>query len=110
MLGYLRDIAELCIIADAFCFPSYREGLSVALMEAMTCGLPVVCSKIRSNVDLIVENSGLYFDPNSIDDCKNAIEKLLSSDMKHFGFYNREKIKNFNIDAVIAQMKTIYEK
>jgi glycosyltransferase involved in cell wall biosynthesis len=32
---------------------SFREGMPVALMEAMSCGLPAVCSKIRGNTDLI---------------------------------------------------------
>ena len=44
LLGYREDIPELLMSADLFAFPSYREGLSVALMEAMAAGLPSVVS------------------------------------------------------------------
>ena len=47
-------------MADLFVFPSFREGLSVALMEAMASGLPIVCSKIRGNVDLVMDHKGGY--------------------------------------------------
>ena len=58
MLGFRTDIIKLCKIADIFCFPSLQEGLPVALMEAMAAGLPIVCSAIRGNVDLIEEGKG----------------------------------------------------
>lgn len=49
-LGFCRNVNELCNSCDAFIFPSVHEGLSVALMEAMACGKPVIVSKIRGNV------------------------------------------------------------
>ena len=60
LLGYRTDVMEINHIADVFVFPSFREGLSVALMEAMACGLPVVCSDIRGNRDLIEDAKGGY--------------------------------------------------
>ena len=42
MLGYRKDISELYGVANAFAFPSFREGLSVSLMEAMAMEMPVV--------------------------------------------------------------------
>lgn len=110
LLGFRTDIVELCGAADAFVFPSYREGLSVSVMEAMACGLPVVCSKIRGNTDLIDENGGILFDPHSVEDCGKAIKGMLASDMKNKGAYNKEKIKGFSTDAVIARMTDIYKK
>ena len=53
LLGYRKDIYELNKISDIFIFPSKREGLSVALMEAMVCQLLIACSNIRGNIDLI---------------------------------------------------------
>ena len=53
LVGFRNDIADIYNAADVFIFPSFREGLSVSLMEAMASGLPVVCSRIRGNIDLI---------------------------------------------------------
>lgn len=55
LLGFRKDVSDIYKVSDAFVFPSFREGLSMALMEAMCCGLPVACSSIRGNVDLIDE-------------------------------------------------------
>ena len=77
-LGFRKDVRNFYNVADLFVLPSVHEGLSVALMEAMACGLPVVASKIRGNVDLIEEGAGGYlvdtFDANAYSD---AMKKAL---------------------------------
>lgn len=108
LLGYRTDVSELCAASDAFIFPSFREGLSVSLMEAMASGLPCIVSKIRGNVDLIDEKDGALFDPHSVDSCKNAIEQLMKSDRAAAGVYNKEKIKKFELGTIIEQMREIY--
>lgn len=109
MLGYRKDIRELCASADIYCMPSFREGLSVALMEAMSMGLPCIVSKIRGNTDLIDENGGVLFNPYNIDDFRRQFEKLVQMDLIKIGNYNKEKIKNFSIEEINCQMKNIYE-
>lgn len=52
-LGYRNDMMEIFEIADLFIFPSYQEGLPMALLEAMAYGLPVICSDIRGSRDLM---------------------------------------------------------
>lgn len=109
LLGFRSDISELLKAADFFILPSLQEGLSVALMEAMASGLPVVCSQIRGNVDLIDERGGRCFDPYSTEDCREAIESLLEKDLKEFGNHNAERIKEFGIENVGKEMRRIYE-
>lgn len=114
LLGFRKDIGELCEAADVFVFPSFREGLSVSVMEAMASGLPVVCSRIRGNVDLIDEvdeegnGGGVLFEPHSTDSVAEAIERVLYDNVECFGKYNREKIKRFEINNVNNKMKEIY--
>lgn len=50
LLGYRNDVIRIMKSCDVFIFPSKREGLSVALMEAMACGLPCIASKIRQTI------------------------------------------------------------
>ncbi len=109
LLGRREDIAELCKAADVFVFPSFREGLSVALMEAMACGLPCAVSKIRGNTDLIDTNGGKLFDPHSVEGCKNALKELLSGDLQKAGEYNAEKVKRFSLKSVNEKMKGLYD-
>ena len=54
LLGYRRDIPELNYIADVFCFPSLREGLGLAPIEALNSGLPVVAARNRGTCEFVV--------------------------------------------------------
>lgn len=60
LLGYGKDVPQMCNAADVFIFPTLQEGLPVALMEAMACGLPILCSNVRGNIDLIENGKGGY--------------------------------------------------
>ncbi len=108
-LGQRNDIADLYRCADICCFPSLHEGLPVALMEAMACALPVVCSKIRGNTDLIDSCGGLFFDPYESDDCYQAITKMMKSDMEQMGKHNQKNIQCYSVDEITLKMKSIYE-
>ena len=107
LLGYRTDIVELLNAADIFAFPSFREGLSVALMEAMAAGLPCVVSKIRGNVDLIKGGKGGYLcDPNNVDSFYWAFDRVKMD--TSMGEYNRNVMKMFDVNFVIEKMKRIY--
>ncbi|MGL5530642.1 MAG: glycosyltransferase, partial [Culicoidibacterales bacterium] len=47
LLGYRTDIHELCQVCDVFCFPSYREGLGLAAIEALAAGKPLITGTTR---------------------------------------------------------------
>lgn len=111
ILGYRKDVIEINKIADIFAFPSYREGLSVALMEAMACGLPVICSKIRGNTDLIENRrSGFLFNPSDVNEIANCIDEVMkdNSVKVNMGLYNKKRIIQFDINNVRNAMCKIY--
>ncbi|MBQ8056706.1 MAG: glycosyltransferase family 4 protein [Ruminococcus sp.] len=109
LLGYRTDVMELYQCADVFIFPSIREGLSVSLMEAMASGKPIVCSCIRGNTDLVDESNGCLFSSYSVDECKNAIENIIKSELNDISNNNLEKILLFSKNRVLEKMKDIYE-
>ncbi|RKD34845.1 glycosyltransferase family 4 protein [Lacrimispora algidixylanolytica] len=112
MIGYCYNIQEHLKAADCFVFPSYQEGLPVALMEAMTSGLPVIASKIRGNVDLIVpEKGGFLVEPKDIKGFADSILKLKENNelRQQMGCFNSEKIQQFDVEIVKKKMKDIYQ-
>ncbi len=111
LLGFCANIREWYATADYFVFPSYREGLSVSLMEAMANGLPCAVSQIRGNVDLIDEGlGGLYFDPSSRVSVEKAMISLLKLEENQVKRYNLEKIQSFNKEKISEMMKGIYSR
>lgn len=111
LLGYRSDIYEISKISDIFIFPSFREGLSVALMEAMASGLPVICSDIRGNRDLIQNCKGGYLvKRNNIDKYEKFIRELIINEEQRnkSGKFNIINIKKYSNEVVSSEMKNIY--
>lgn len=64
--------------ADVFCLPSLYEGFPNVLCEAMSCGKPVICSRVCDNPNIVQEGeNGLLFDPLDVDDMVAIIEHYL---------------------------------
>ena len=108
LLGYRTDVDELCKAADVYVHPSFREGLPVSVMEAMASGLPVICSKIRGNMDLIDEKGGFLLDPNDADEFRDAIESIFEKNLFMLGKNNQDKIACFSFPTVLKKMQNIY--
>lgn len=110
-LGFRDDIYELLELSDVFIFPSYREGLSRSLMEAMAMGKPVVASNIRGNRDLIDDNTGgLLFNPRNVNQLSEHIITMLNNELfrETASNYNIEKVKQFSLENVLDEMSKIY--
>lgn len=110
LLGFREDICELCNAADIYLFPSKQEGLSLALIEAMAAGLPIIASNIRGNVDLIDEEGGYLVQCDDIEQYVNAIEKIAEDSGKQasMGTHNLESVKKYNIRLIHEIMKNRY--
>ena len=88
---------------DIFVFPSLQEGLPVALMEAMACGLPCVASEIRGNVDLINEDkNGYLFNKKRENDLLNAFRKAINNKKGDLD------MEQYSTKKICQQMKKIY--
>jgi glycosyltransferase involved in cell wall biosynthesis len=78
--GSLHDVHDYFRFADVFVLPSRREGLPVALMEAMSCALPCVASRLPGSTDALITDgvSGLLVTPGDIDAFAAAIGAMLT--------------------------------
>ena len=112
LLGFRKDISELLASSDVFVFPSYREGLSLALMEAMVSGTMIICSDIRGNRDLIEDGyNGFLFKPDDFKRLVNTIKII--TDINRFGRLqyiknNERKITEFSLYTLKEKYKNVY--
>lgn len=109
--GYRTDIYKILGLSEIFLFSSLQEGLPVAVMEAMAIGLPVICSKVRGNTDLIDNEKGGYvLDSFDVNVWADLIYSLLmdKNRLKSFGEYNMNRIKEYDRSNVEKEMRRIY--
>lgn len=112
LVGYRSDVPDILNAADIFVFPSYHEGMPVSALEAMACGLPIICSEIRGNVDIIREgDNGYLFQPSDVETLARKLEYLLDDAEKRkvMGLKNKENVKDFSLESVTEELKRIYK-
>ena len=107
LLGFRTDINELIQACDLFVFPSLREGLPVALMEAMASGAVCLASNIRGNRDLL-QNPDYRVESGDVAGWREKIETVLSSDNSAVVEDNLRRIKAFSAERVKEKMEEIY--
>ena len=109
-LGYRTDAPDLYKASDLFLFVTFREGLSVALMEAMSSGMPIVCAKIRGNTDLIDDGISGLFSENSPEAVAEHILAMYRDPRRRqlLGRAAAEKALLFDDKNVLNQVKEIY--
>ena len=109
-LGYRKDVVDICSQADVFVMPSHREGLPVASLEAMYCGLPVIASNIRGLTDVVEDGKSGYLcapdDDKAFADAINAIktDRHVHTQMaKH----NRETVIPFCVENTKIEVERL---
>ncbi len=110
LLGFREDVADICRCTDIFVHPSKREGLPAALMEAMAAGLPVICSDIRGNKDLVKHGESGLLCSMEEDGTASLIRKLACDEKlrKRLGAGAAWAVRRFDISKVRRSMCSIY--
>lgn len=112
ILGFRTDIKELLLASDIFAFPSKREGLGLAAIEAMCIGLPLITSNIHGINDYSMNQvTGYKCASNDAESISVFIEKIKnnSSEYRKMSQNNRNMALNYDISVTHKTMCDIYD-
>ena len=70
------NVAKYLNAADIFVLPTRGEGCCNAIVEALSCGLPVISSDLPFNDDILGESNSLRIDVESVDQIRDSVRKL----------------------------------
>ena len=109
-LGYRQDAWEIYQAADLFAFMSFREGLPVALMEALSSGLCAVCTRIRGNADLIEDGVTGLFSENDPHILSEKIRLIMAdSERRHrLGAAASRDMRRYDAEKIHDHVKSLY--
>ncbi|MFC3880924.1 glycosyltransferase family 4 protein [Algoriphagus namhaensis] len=109
--GVIPNVTEMLYQADCFVFPSWYEGFSGALVEAMMAGIPIIASDIPMNLEAVnPEENALTF---PVRDVKALIQKMEyaithQNEMAELGKNaRREACRRFDIQVIAKQYEAV---
>lgn len=112
-LGFVptEDLVSLYNLCSVFAFPSRYEGFGLPLLEAASCGAPIITSK-KGSIPEVIGDAAEFVDPESIEDIRSAIEKVvgneeLRGDLSKKSF---ERSKQFSWKKTAIETAKVYKK
>ncbi len=112
-LGFRRDIPDILKSFDVFILPSLREGLPLALLEAMASGLPVVASDVGGIPEVVGDGDfALLVDPHSPEGLAEAMVRMAqrpAEELRELGTKARRRALNdFSAERMIRDYEQVY--
>lgn len=112
LTGHRSDAAELLRLLDVFWLGSDFEGMSNSIMEAMAAGIPVVCSDIPANRELVVDGeTGFLVRPGDSVGFSQFTDRILADPQlkSRLGDAGRTRItERFSVDSMVAAHVDVY--
>ena len=111
--GTFDNVTEILAAADLFVLPSYAEGLSLSLLEAMAHGVPVVASDVPGNRQVISSpEEGLLVPPRDVDTLAHAMLEVLDAERaESLGHAGRRRVAAaFSLDRMADEHLALLER
>ena len=110
--GLQQDPRDYYWAADFFVLPSHTEGLSNALLEAMSCGLPVVASNVGGAMDVVDDGQeGFLFKSGDYEELAQKLALMLQKrpQWSEIGTHSRKKVAAYaGVQATVARLDQAY--
>jgi glycosyltransferase involved in cell wall biosynthesis len=99
--------------ADIFVYPSHHEGMPMAVIEAMACGLPIIATQVGGLPDLVDPGvNGLLVPAGEPDQLAIAIEQLVNHPQMRDSM-EKESLRlaqeDFDIERLVVRLMAIYQ-
>jgi glycosyltransferase involved in cell wall biosynthesis len=110
-LGLRDDIELLLCAADLFVFPSEREGMPNAVLEAVAAGVPIVASRIDGVIDILNDEIGWLIPPGDAEALSEAILTILPSPeqaQQRAHKAQQHVTEKFSLDVIAQQYERLY--
>lgn len=113
LLGFVPDddLVNLYNIADIFVMPSLYEGFGLPVLEAATCGAPIVTSR-GGSIPEVIGDAAVFFDPNSADDMSRKMQFIFNneSERKKYSKLALKQSEKFSWEKTARETVKVYEK
>ncbi|MFL6566463.1 MAG: glycosyltransferase [Burkholderiales bacterium] len=112
-LGTRQDVPDILRALDIYVMPSLWEGLSIAMLEAMAAGLPIVISDVSGAAQALGDNEhGVRVPPGDAAALAGALRSLAGDPGRRraLAMSARQRVQErFSIDAMMSQLTSIYD-
>lgn len=113
-LGFRHDIADLLGAADIVVLPTWREGLSIALLEAMASGCAIITTDIGPNREATRDGVGaLLVPPRSPGELRSAMVRLLANEPLQCELRVRARniyVSHYQLSRMLDSYQKTYQK
>ncbi len=112
-VGKQEDVVPYICASDVCALPSKREAFGLVLIEAMSCGIPAVGSRVGGIPEIISHGyNGYLFEEGDANEMHFYLRKILDSPVinEDFGRNSSDYVeKNFSLDRIVDEYEKVYE-
>lgn len=113
-LGWVekRKKIEVFNNSDIFILPSYKEGLPLSILEAMSYGMPIISSKVGGIPEIVINNrNGILIEPGNLELIENSLDFFIENREKinDFGMASKSMVKKYLPDSVLKELTSLYK-
>lgn len=113
LTGARSDVPQLLAAFDVFALPSHIEGVSIAILEAMASGLPVVATRVGGNPEVVVDGTtGTLVTPGVVDELSAALARYRDDEAlaRSHGEAGRARMRaEFSLESMVGHYRQLYD-